>query len=290
MQLIRFKSPDDFYSEVHQYLLEHEVVHSLPLGLIQHISKGRFDQPAYMALIEDDGILRGVAMRTPPHGVVLSRLVMPCERLFHLLINDLFDLYGADLPGVLGEKSDSRAFAQMWSARAGVASRLVMEQRIYRLDVVKPPTGVAGVMRPVAPAERDTLIAWIIGFSAITANGEMSHTEAAKRIDHYLNAPEPFGQLFVWESDGEPVSMTACTRSTDNSATVSLVYTPPEHRRKGYAGALVAAVSQHILDNGKSMACLFTDLSNPTSNHIYQAIGYRQVADFDQYYFGTTWA
>jgi len=66
---------------------------------------------------------------------------------------------------------------------------------------------------------------------------------------------------------------------------VSLVYTPPERRNRGYASALVAALSQHLLDAGWQFCVLFTDLANPISNSIYQRIGYRPVSDFDEYDF-----
>ena len=56
------------------------------------------------------------------------------------------------------------------------------------------------------------------------------------------------------------------------------VYTPPEERGQGYASAAVAALSQHVLDSGAT-PCLFTDQANPTSNAIYQRLGYRPLAD-----------
>ena len=58
-------------------------------------------------------------------------------------------------------------------------------------------------------------------------------------------------------------------------ARVGPVYTPPEQRRKGYASAAVAEVSQRFLDAG-ARVCLYTDQANPTSNGIYQALGYRR--------------
>ena len=66
---------------------------------------------------------------------------------------------------------------------------------------------------------------------------------------------------------------------------VGPVYTPPEDRGHGWASALVAEGTQWLLDEGREWVCLYTDLSNPTSNRIYQAIGYEPVLDFDQYEF-----
>jgi predicted GNAT family acetyltransferase len=83
----------------------------------------------------------------------------------------------------------------------------------------------------------------------------------------------------------EPVSMAGSARPVGKGITIGLVYTPPEKRRKGYAAALVAALSQHMLDSGYEYCTLFTDLANPTSNEIYQRIGYRPIADYDTYLF-----
>ena len=73
--------------------------------------------------------------------------------------------------------------------------------------------------------------------------------------------------------------MAGSSRGTPNGATISAVYTPPEHRGNGYASACVAALSQWLLDDGKHFCTLYTDLSNPTSNKIYQNVGYHRIAD-----------
>ena len=45
---------------------------------------------------------------------------------------------------------------------------------------------------------------------------------------------------------------------------------------------MTAAASQAELDKGRRFVFLFTDLSNATSNRIYQRIGYQPVIDVDQ--------
>jgi predicted GNAT family acetyltransferase len=81
------------------------------------------------------------------------------------------------------------------------------------------------------------------------------------------------------------VSLVARKEPVFGVSRVGPVYTPPELRGRGYAGALTAHVSRRILDAGER-ACLYTDLANPTSNKIYAAIGYEPVADFVEYTFG----
>jgi predicted GNAT family acetyltransferase len=44
-------------------------------------------------------------------------------------------------------------------------------------------------------------------------------------------------------------------------------------------------VSQHLLDSGLRLCFLYTDLTNPLSNRIYQRIGYRPVCEVVDYMF-----
>jgi predicted GNAT family acetyltransferase len=86
-------------------------------------------------------------------------------------------------------------------------------------------------------------------------------------------------RLFLW-CDPEPVSMAGWSGRTANGVRINFVYTPRGCRRRGYASACVAALSQHLLDSGRRFCTLFTDLANPTSNKIYRSIGYEHVGNF----------
>jgi uncharacterized protein len=80
-----------------------------------------------------------------------------------------------------------------------------------------------------------------------------------------------------------PVSLAAGRQFSSTAGRIGSVYTPPEYRRKGYATACVAALSQKLLDEGCERCFLLTDLANLTSNHIYQEIGYIPVCDWHEY-------
>ena len=88
--------------------------------------------------------------------------------------------------------------------------------------------------------------------------------------------------IFLLLEEGKPVSMVQKAGKTPNGNLVNLVYTPPSLRRRGYATECVAKLSKHLLEEGNKYCFLFTDLANPTSNSIYQKIGYRPIIDFDQ--------
>ena len=54
------------------------------------------------------------------------------------------------------------------------------------------------------------------------------------------------GWLFVWDRAG-PVSMASAAGPTPNGIRVNGVYTPPEHRGRGYATVCVAACQTSVL-------------------------------------------
>jgi len=91
-------------------------------------------------------------------------------------------------------------------------------------------------------------------------------------------------RLYVWEHEGLRL-IAAWSGPTTHGVRIGVVYTPTEFRGKGYASACVAALSQAMLNSGRKFCCLFTDLSNPVSNRVYQRIGYVPVCDFVEYQF-----
>jgi predicted GNAT family acetyltransferase len=115
------------------------------------------------------------------------------------------------------------------------------------------------------------------------AIGGRSHRSADDAVDDYLARTD--GGVYVWE-DGEPVSLAGYGGPTPNGIRIGPVYTPPAYRGRGYASALTAELTSLLLSSGRRFCFLFTDLANPTSNRIYERIGYEPVTDIDEYRFG----
>jgi predicted GNAT family acetyltransferase len=72
------------------------------------------------------------------------------------------------------------------------------------------------------------------------------------------------------------VSLAGITRPVAGVARVAPVYTPAALRGRGYAAAVTAEISRRALEEGLAVV-LFTDVANPTSNALYQRLGYRPV-------------
>ena len=184
-------------------------------------------------------------------------------------------------PGVGGIKPTSKAFAEVWSAVTGQPHRGGMNERVYELRRVTPPEPpIPGGLR--VATEDDLPLMTRVGLGLYPGCRAGGNRRGCAEIAELRIADR---DLFIWEDSG-PVSTVTKTRHSTHGIVVSLVYTPPAYRNRGYASAAVAVLSQQLLDAGWQFCALFTDLANPTSNSIYQRIGYRPVADFDEYIFG----
>jgi predicted GNAT family acetyltransferase len=270
----------EFEVQAGAFLRAREPENNLILGLITGLKGGRTfgPEPPFFVVVRDGGVPVGAAMRTPPLNLILAA---GTEERALAPILDRLETEAREIPGMSGPKALVAEAAKAWSARHGVPARIAMAQRIYQLTAVVPPRPAPGRMRAARAEDRALLATWFQGFvreSMPYHDDTLEH--AGETADHWIRG----GGLRVWEDNG-PVSMAGAGGITPNGIRVSAVYTPPERRRRGYASALVAALSQEQLDAGRKFCFLYTDLANPTSNKIYQDIGYEPVIDVDEYHF-----
>jgi predicted GNAT family acetyltransferase len=153
--------------------------------------------------------------------------------------------------------------------------------RLFELGELVPPDEVPGELRPARPEELDLVHEWLELFMAdademagrtrgSSPHEAPSHAELARRLDT--------GGYWLWVDGDRPVNLTAGSAPAFGVSAIGPVYSPREVRGHGYASAAVAAVARLLLDQG-ARVCLFTDQANPTSNRIYQLLGFRPVTD-----------
>jgi predicted GNAT family acetyltransferase len=281
-QLTRHPSAAAFLAAAGPFLAEREAEHNLLLGLCVELERDPHtfgpDDP-YFATVADGGQVVAAALMTPPHNLTLS---LATPGALALIADDLATDWPA-LPGVAGPAEQARTFAEHWRARTGAAVHQHMALRIYQLTAVTPAARAPGRLRVATDADRSLVEAWLAGFQQDAAGD--AHPDPARirrATDRWLAGGSR--TLYLWE-DGQPVSMAGVAGPTPHGIRIGAVYTPPALRRRGYASAVVAAASQAQLDAGRTFCFLYTDLANPTSNHIYQEIGYRPVCDVTEYRF-----
>jgi predicted GNAT family acetyltransferase len=277
MKVLRYKTAVDFLERAGAWLEQAEAENNLIFGIATYFKSysGQLTTEPHFLTIEDRKIMVGVALMTPPRRLLLTS--MPCGAVTTLA--DYLFSEGVPVPGVLGPKTEAELFSDVWTHKTGRSCRPKMSQQIYECTSVVPRTYPPGRLRPAVKDDEALLSVWCVRF-CIDAGIEDEAGYFKARLPHKIADQS----MFVWETD-VVVSMAAVERQTAHGAAISWVYTPPHARRQGYATSHVAALTQRMLDSGKTFCCLYTDLSNPTSNSIYQKIGYRPICDVQDWIF-----
>jgi hypothetical protein len=234
-------------------------------------------------VVVDQGAPVAAALRTEPYNLVLAE---PSSRsaLDALLGAIVVDDPG--LPGIVGNVPHVGTAAATLSAAIGRESEVTLSQGVYGLTAVREVPRVPGTARAASTEDRELLVAWLTAFSYEALPHPDDDIARLERTLDTRFSSEGAG-FWLWDHEGEPVSLAGFSGPTPTGIRVGPVYTPPEHRRRGYATTLVAALSRWLLDQGHRACFLFTDLANPTSNRIYTDIGYERVCDALEYRFRT---
>jgi predicted GNAT family acetyltransferase len=241
------------------------VVASVTEGLVADPS--RCVAPRWWVGTEASGTVVAAFMHTPPHHLHIALATPEQARGLAVHLAAGHDT----LDGVGGLREPTEAFAEEWVALTGVTATVSME--VGRFDLpVRPrvPFDVPGGFRAATPEDAALLDEWHQHFyEAIDGPGAR-----ATSLDRHIAS----GRVGLWVDGGRPVSMAYASPANGGVTRISGVWTPPELRGHGYASGVVAALSCARQDAGES-CMLYTDLANPTSNAIYQAMGYRRVGD-----------
>jgi len=270
MQVRIIDDPGAFLERAGAMLLEDEARHNLMLGLASTLRDHPERYPDFrLWLVEQDGEPIGAALRTAPHNLVLARARDTSA------IDALAEAVDDALPGVVGALPEVEQFARAWASRNGATPERRIAQGVFALERVEPVTGVPGAMRLATSDDRPLLMEWFLAFG-VEALSHPDEERLARELDHRLLADD--AGVVLWEHDGA-VSLAGFGGPTPNGIRIGPVYTPPELRGRGYASALVAELSSSLLACGRRFCFLYTDLANPTSNRIYERIGYVRVCE-----------
>lgn len=287
MKIQHYDDPVVFQERIRETLIIKEAENNLLLGVIGGVISGEYsDQRPTLVIVEDNERPDLIAICTPPFPVLLSyENPPPQETIIKTLLMDLMAGLGEEFRGITGNKALVSRMALIWQEMTGRQVKLNTTMRIYKLEQVKPVIGVPGNIRTADKRDREMLLEWYANFHRDAMIEEPEPEQVKKQVEKYLQADPVQRGLMIWEEGGVPVSMAGYAGPTPNGIRVCAVYTPPIYRKAGYASACTAGLSQQLLDRGYKFCFLFTDLLNPTSNHIYQQIGYRLVCDVDSYDF-----
>jgi GNAT superfamily N-acetyltransferase len=256
-----------------EFLVSRPVDHNVILTILR--DRVARPEPGRYWIARNGQTVVGFALQSPP--TFKAALAPSPPEVLHALV-DAMTADAPDLPGVTGEAASAARFAGRWAEVRKLPVTPVEGGRLYRLGQLRMPAVVPGALRRAGPDDRGTLVAWARAFHAETNPGPSDPEDTVtRRIED--------GRFFVWDDSG-PAAMAFATAPIEGVARVGMVYTPPDRRGHGYASACVASLSRHALDADAKVCILYTQLQNPTSNGVYQRLGYEAVSEIISYRFG----
>jgi predicted GNAT family acetyltransferase len=266
-------SADEFVARVIPALAAREAENNKPFGIALRLAASR-ENPARAVLLSVQSGERVVAcaVRTPPRDIIVSRLPEGAARV----VAHHFLALPAAITGVMGPEHSGREVAEVVAQGLGARAELRLRQLVYELTSVKPVAQPSGKAHAASRKEHAFVASC---YAAFVQEAGITHAGDASA---WAEAAIEAGRAYVWD-DESPRALACSPRETPSGRSIGPVYTPPPFRRRGYATALVADLAQRILNSGKRFACLFTDASNLTANHIYETIGFRRICSFDAY-------
>ncbi|MCC8251337.1 GNAT family N-acetyltransferase [Saccharothrix luteola] len=271
----------EFWALTGDFFNADPVFHTIPIAAVDrrlnHADPA--DEPPLLVSVSEDGVLVAAALRTPPWPLTLSGVAPEwADVVADALAGDV------ELPGVNGPRESVEAFVVAWAARTGCNAREHMALRLYELgDLVMPD--VPGTPRLATVDDIDLLSHWRTEFG-VEATEQVRDEDSEDRSRSMLRISLAAGHgHLIWHVGDTPVAWAAANAPASGMSRIGPVYTPPEHRRHGYGAAVTAACASWARENGAEHVVLYTDLSNPTSNSIYQRIGFRPVIDSAEFVF-----
>ena len=264
----------EYMATAGEFLRSRPVLHTIQLAVAETLlvrGSSTFGEaaPLFGWWRSPGGEITAALLHTPPYPVLLT--LLPAEAVQPLA--EALLARARPLPGVNAEEATATAFAAAWSALTGASGQEARRSRLFRLGELTPPAPLPpGAPRVAVAADHALLESWLVAFGEEINDVQRDPAEViADRVS--------YGGLTLWEVDGTAVSLAGHNRPAAGVVRVGPVYTPREHRQRGYGGAVTTAVCRAALGGGAAEVVLFTDLANPTSNALYQRLGFLAVDD-----------
>jgi uncharacterized protein len=280
---VRLESHPDaraFLSAAGPLLAADEARHNLMYAICSTLIDTPSAYPeAYFWTVEDTEPI-GAFLMTPPFNIVVAH---PRSEDAIPFAAGALHAGGVHLPGAGGVRPEIDRFADAWQKEAGILPRVRMAQGVYAARSVRPPSDVPGGAREAGVADRELVFAWFSAFQEEAMHEDTPRADLERLLERRLTS-ETAG-IVLWEVDSKPVSLCGYGGRTPHGIRIGPVYTPRARRGNGYASALTAHVTKQQLESGRDYCFLYTDLANPTSNHIYVNIGYEPACEAVDYAF-----
>ena len=275
MEFKRYDDPNEFIQENEKFILEKEWLNNLMAGNYKDAVKEGLNENWLLARITEGKQTELIMLlRKPWRLLMYSPTNNKSEALYKFAAEELYKI-DPNLEGVNTEKEVSQIFAKEFCKVAGKEPKVRFEMRILVLEeLTEPNLRDDVVLRKATIEDKPILKEYRRKFAEEALNEILTEEDLEKKFEKHFEMG-----AYVLEKDGKIVATAVSNRHLPRGKSIGNVYTPKEERGNGYAYNIVYRLSKQFLDSGLDYCVLFTDDSNPISNHVYEKIGYRRRAD-----------
>lgn len=268
-----YPTPGQFLADNQAFLLENEALVQLNFGNASaHQAEtchpgmlfGRYQEAGEMALLFGNTLPWNICLNAPRED---ARSMRAAAELARYLRESNTEIKGVTARGDL-----SQAFREAYGGT--FRTRTAMDIMVLRQ--LQSPPAVPGRVRKATLEDLPLVLGWLCAFS-----WEVLHEETTLEKQREVFGPRvESGKTYLFETpEGAVVSMATVCRDLPHGACINAVYTPPQHRGRGYCQNTVAAACREKLAQGKQYCTLFVDKKNPISNRVYEKLGFRVEED-----------
>lgn len=265
MEIRRYNTAEEFLDATKTFRSADAVRTGLISSIAGSVANGSrtYDSYFWLAVCEKDQV-KGIAVRTVPFGYVFSPM---SEEAAQAIISFI----SREDP-TAREFSGPRTvidYVEKISKSSVVGSE---GELIYENRKLKAAPSV-GHIREAMDSDFDLVFNWMSAFMEETG---LRPYDLGGVVRNAL-AKSRFHLLFL---NNDPVSLGGHSdlQSFDGFSVgrVGPIFTPREFRKKGYASTLTSEITAKLISEG-ALPMLYTQAENPTSNKIYQELGYTLV-------------
>jgi predicted GNAT family acetyltransferase len=265
MEILRYASAEEFLAVTQTFRGSDSLKTGLITSIATSVAEGKrtYENYFWWAVIKDDGI-SGIAIRTVPFGYVFS----------HMDQESAHGLFSA----ISTEDPEANEFAGPKSVidyLESISDREVSgseSELIYANHELKSAPQI-GETRKANLDDFECVYSWMQEFMKET------HLRSFN-LESIVRSALSEGRYTLLVDNGIPVSLggNSDIQHFDKSsiARVGPIYTPERYRKSGYASAITSAITAELIAQGATPT-LYTQADNPTSNKIYQEIGYTLI-------------
>jgi len=272
MQVVIEKDPIAFLNKYEAWLRQKTSENNLILGVLNGCKTGKYKEGIFLAVVENEKPLL-LAVQTPPKNLVLSEdgSKESLKVLVEFLVKE-----DIKVPGSIGSPDNVKFFIESYGSLVGKEFAPDMVMHIYSVNKVVVPEKIEGKLVFATQDDLEFSTKSLYDFSR-ESMPETEHLNIEELREKTLKSIQK-GKVAIWKVNNKDVAIIVFD-NLEYMGRITNVYTPPEFRKRGYAAAMTAQISQMLLDRGCDSVCLFADATNPTSNGVYQRIGYKHVTD-----------